>query len=79
MFSQREVVNMEDTFESLLELAGQSFTKIEKCYDLDDKNLHNERPVIGLSDKDLETEYNECKDLKVIDIYEAGDGVCNAF
>lgn len=31
MFSQREVVNMEDTFESLLELVGKSFTKIEKC------------------------------------------------
>lgn len=70
---------IEDTFESLLKLAGQSFTKTERCSDFDDKNLHNERPDIGLNDEDLESEYNECKDLKAIDIYEAGDGVCNAF
>lgn len=70
---------MHDSFEDLLALANKSFTKTERCIDLDDKNLHNERPDIGLSDKDLKAEYMECKDLKVMSIYEAGDGVCNAF
>lgn len=71
--------NTEDSFDDLLKMAEKCFTKKEHCIDLDDKNLHNERPDIGLSDKDLEIEYNECKDLKVIGMYEAGDGVCNAF
>lgn len=71
--------NTEDSFEDLLRLAEKCFTKKEHCIDLDDKNLHNERPDIGLDANDLEEEYNEYKDLKVLSIYEAGDGVCNAF